>query len=501
MKDHRIVHVVLFIALLLSLSCSLPFALSTQPAPLPPPAPGYTIAPPPALGNPIPAAAGSATPPALLATIMASQHMATPANVGASGKLNYDVDSSSTGPEHRAPYGDSYNINLFERPFTQTDMNYLPQLDIATFQLHEDANWYYVSFDLVGGDMNDPSAINYGVELDTDHDGFGDVLIWAFPPYTPEWLAETVQVYRDTNHDTGGASAEKSDAVYPGNGYDSLIFDRGQGSDTDLAWVRANPQVSAAVQFAFKRSLAGNAFMWGVWADSGLRDPAQFNYNDRFTEEQAGSPEKSEKHYPIESIYQVDNTCWTVVGFKPTGYEPHLCPSLEPRPTRQKAAPTAPAQTCVGLSCYGPLLDLHFEYVPHPEPLVCLPPGTLIDTPRGPTPVESLRPGDGAWSADETGARFRATITRVSRQAVPPGHPLVHVFLADGREVWASPGHPTADGRTFGDLRAGEMLDGALVSSAEMLSSEQTATYDLLPSGTTGFYWANGVLIGSTLAN
>jgi hypothetical protein len=26
-----------------------------------------------------------------------------------------------------------------------------------------------------------------------------------------------------------------------------------------------------------------------------------------------------------------------------------------------------------------------------------------------------------------------------------------------------------------------------------------TTTYDLRPSGDTGFYWANGILIGSTL--
>jgi len=131
-------------------------------------------------------------------------------------------------------------------------MAYIPPLDILTFQLSQDATWDYVSFDLVGGDLNDALNINYGVELDTDHDGYGDFLVWAQPPYTPQWLAETVLVYQDTNHDTGGASAEKSDAVYPGDGYDKLIFERGQGEDPDLAWVRANPQVSTAVQFAFK---------------------------------------------------------------------------------------------------------------------------------------------------------------------------------------------------------------------------------------------------------
>jgi hypothetical protein len=77
-------------------------------------------------------------PPPLVAKVMVSQHEMRPADVGASGALNYDVESSGTGPEHRAPYGDSYNINLFERPFTQTGMNYIPLLDILTFQISED---------------------------------------------------------------------------------------------------------------------------------------------------------------------------------------------------------------------------------------------------------------------------------------------------------------------------------------------------------------------------
>ncbi len=36
---------------------------------------------------------------------------------------------------------------------------------------------------------------------------------------------------------------------------------------------------------------------------------------------------------------------------------------------------------------------------------------------------------------------------------------------------------------------------------ADALELDEPATYDLLPSGGTGFYWANGVLLASTLAN
>ncbi|MCL4527931.1 MAG: hypothetical protein M1282_00770 [Chloroflexi bacterium] len=320
----------LIIVLLIGLSCKMP-ALISAPASAVPPAPNEN-------GTSAPVAESSTPTPTIAPTIV---HAMTPADVSLAGTVDYDVDSSGTGPEHRAPYGDSYNINLFERPFTQTDMTYLPELDIVTFRLTEDANWYYVFMELTGGDMNNQVGINYGVEIDTNHDGFGDVLIWAHPIYTTTWSADIVRVYTDTNHDTGGISAEKSDAPYAGNGYDTLIFDQGQGSDPDLAWARLDPKTASTVEFAFKRSLAGNAFMWGGWADAGLRDPAKFNYNDRFTEAEAGSPEKSEQYYPIKAIYAVDNTCWAAVGFKPTGYEPHLCPPLAPQPTKQpKPAPT-----------------------------------------------------------------------------------------------------------------------------------------------------------------
>jgi hypothetical protein len=77
---------------------------------------------------------------------------------------------------------------------------------------------------------------------------------------------------------------------------------------------------------------------------------------------------------------------------------------------------------------------------------------------------------------------------------------MVHVVLDDGRELWASPGHPTADGRALSDLRVGDLLDGARVTLLEHLPYEGIATYDLLPSGDTGLYWADGILMGSTLA-
>ena len=130
---------------------------------------------------------------------------------------------------------------------------------------------------------------------------------------------------------------------------------------------------------------------------------------------------------------------------------------------------------------------------------ICLAKGTLIDTPAGPVPVEELNRGMAVWSVDDSVKRVPATVVETAVTPVPPSFQVVTVRLDDGRAVTASPGHPTAEGRPLGDYQVGDSLDGSLVIAVEHLSYEKEATYDLLPSGTTGLYWANGILLRSTL--
>jgi hypothetical protein len=73
------------------------------------------------------------------------------------------------------------------------------------------------------------------------------------------------------------------------------------------------------------------------------------------------------------------------------------------------------------------------------------------------------------------------------------------VTLSDGRVVEASPGHPAADGRPVGELKPGDLLDGSHVTAVERIPYVGD-TWDLLPDGQTGTYWANGVLLRSTLS-
>ncbi len=246
-------------------------------------------------------------------------------------KIVNDAVSVDTAAEKRAPYGDLYKYNWFERPFMK-DMTYVADLDIVSYNLSYDEKFFYISIELIGSNPNNPIGIDYGVELDTNADGFGDYIIIAHPPYDVNWSTDNVQIAQDTNHDTGGLSAERSDAPLPGDGYDSIIFDvlRGVGADPDMAWVRINAGRKAAVQFAFKRTFAGEHFLYGVLADAGMRNIGDMDYVDRYTEEQAGSPERSEPYYPLKAVYGIDNVCREAFGITNTaGQEPQRC-----RPTK-----------------------------------------------------------------------------------------------------------------------------------------------------------------------
>lgn len=131
---------------------------------------------------------------------------------------------------------------------------------------------------------------------------------------------------------------------------------------------------------------------------------------------------------------------------------------------------------------------------------ICLAASTLIAAPGGPLRVTDIRVGMVVWTRDAGGRRVAEPVIAIGSTPVPAGHLMVHLVLADGRELLVSPGHPTADGRHAGDLRAGETLDGSTITLWELVPYDAGRTYDLLPAGATGHYWANGILMGSTLS-
>jgi hypothetical protein len=146
--------------------------------------------------------------------------------------------------------------------------------------------------------------------------------------------------------------------------------------------------------------------------------------------------------------------------------------------------------------CTYPPVDCSKSWCPS-KCSVCASPDTPIATPGGERRIADLQVGDLVYTVED-GAILPVPLLRVSRTPVF-GHHVVRVQAADGRVLELSPGHPTADGRTFADLRPGTRLDGAAISSVEMVPYRHPYTYDILPMSRSGTYFAAGMLIGTTL--
>jgi hypothetical protein len=136
---------------------------------------------------------------------------------------------------------------------------------------------------------------------------------------------------------------------------------------------------------------------------------------------------------------------------------------------------------------------------PPPCP-ICLAASTLIATPGGAVRVVDMKAGMLVWTAGPDGMRVAVAVLEVGSTQVPAGHLMAHLVLADGRELLASPGHHTAEGRALGSLAVGDSLDGSTIKLWELVPYSGDRTYDLLPAGPTGTYWANEILLASTLS-
>jgi len=129
---------------------------------------------------------------------------------------------------------------------------------------------------------------------------------------------------------------------------------------------------------------------------------------------------------------------------------------------------------------------------------ICLSENTTIDTSFGYIPVKSIKTGDIVWTTDNERIKQRATILKTSKVQVKD-HQMSHIILANGYHVYASPNHPLGDGRPIGTIVVGDTIDNSEVVIAELVPYSGQYTYDILPSGDTGTYLANGILLKSTL--
>jgi len=138
----------------------------------------------------------------------------------------------------------------------------------------------------------------------------------------------------------------------------------------------------------------------------------------------------------------------------------------------------------------------------------CLPPETLVDTPFGPRPLPTLKPGEPIFSKNRDGVRIVARVVAVKSVPVVSSHKLFSATLADGRKLLGSASHPLADadadadadGRWLGQLRVGDRVDGTEVSTIEQIPFVGTFLWDVLVDSPTGIYFVGGVPLGSTLS-
>ena len=208
-------------------------------------------------------------------------------------------------------------------------------------------------------------------------------------------------------------------------------------------------------------------------------------------------------------------TCGTIAGRTcPPGYSCQLegnypdaagiCVPIPPPPVVScNAQPDANGACPDGCVNYGvPLGCITQEYADycntHSCP-ICLSQNSKILTPQGEKNVQDLKTGDKVYSADSNGKKVAVSILKTAKTYVGQDHKILHIVLSDNRSLYVSPGHPTAQGIDVAMLKTGNALDGGKIVSIELLNYKFEYTYDLLPESQTGTYYANGILMGSTL--
>jgi len=303
----------------LAASCSTPAA---EPDHLSPPGEWATTVPPTQVQILTPAP--TSTPSLTATTVYIPQPppvIAPPPNSTMTDALTTDLAG-----EKRST-ADSFTRNIFERPYTSTDMVYVDYLDIGrVISLAASGEWIFVSIPLAGAPPADSDA-QYAVELDVNTDGRGDWLLLAPAPPSSAWTQDGLLVLIDSNGDVGGVTPSYPDTGQDTDGFDALIFNQGDGLDRDAAWVRRDPDNSAVIQFAFKHGLIAydRRFLWRVIASGEEIDPSSLETNDQYTLEEAGSPLSTSPYYPILALAEIDSSCRWSYGFTPLGSEPGIC--------------------------------------------------------------------------------------------------------------------------------------------------------------------------------
>jgi hypothetical protein len=78
-------------------------------------------------------------------------------------------------------------------------------------------------------------------------------------------------------------------------------------------------------------------------------------------------------------------------------------------------------------------------------------------------------------------------------------HHVLSLEFESGASFTMSGEHPTVDGRLLSELAVGMTLDHQTITRIERIPYGHAYTYDILPDSDSGGYFADGILVGSTL--
>lgn len=130
----------------------------------------------------------------------------------------------------------------------------------------------------------------------------------------------------------------------------------------------------------------------------------------------------------------------------------------------------------------------------------CLTSACKIRTIHGYREVEELTIGDSIATIDNGDTIFLPIIQTNKIAVEQEKHIICNIEFLNGIKISVSSEHPASDYKSeIGSLKPGDILNGLVVTSIEKTINKEKFTYDILPAGSTGTYWVNGVLLGSTL--
>lgn len=129
----------------------------------------------------------------------------------------------------------------------------------------------------------------------------------------------------------------------------------------------------------------------------------------------------------------------------------------------------------------------------------CLPGETLIGTPEGDRRIDQLKSGDPVYSVNAKNERIIRCIHLIRSVTIPADYKMLQLKLDDGRQLTVSPQHPDARGEPLIKLEIGACLDGGKLIEKRIIKYSGSFTWDILPEGEFPVYFANDILIGSTL--